>query len=621
MENMNRILKLAFWCIAAIAVLSSCSKDERETPEEEDSVIMFEKSTCCSLLTGEYGLRDEVGSRIVKFTSNPAEADVIFLDSGITLSYEKCTAILESLLNGGTLFILDMAWNQLDYFRDALLACGKVGLDGKPALMSESQAEILKQKFSVIGNIDEDKTSFGCVAINMKYGIMCMDVNLADKSARIARAARYTDRCAEFIEKIRLAREKMHTKSDLDASSLINSQKVRVVEDYHYISPENKNLWNELSGGISFDYYIQPFYSFDENRDYYVVNMVVNFPNNRIYHGPDNESEWCKGKSGGDDIDFYGSFFSCATFQTHFVEAPSPKLLDASPKTGIGSTQTSTNVSHTIGGNIGVSISENPGLNLGINASKTFQAGTSENILDLTATQNVTANQEPTWQYEAALPKYLDNHRHEICKPILRSNMTLEQNWIWAMDNTANRAFEYGFYSVTQYQTAYIYYDPELHGQLEETEEKVQRHYIYMSRPARSYQTDWTMQIIKLGDLSGDIEKAAIFTNYLTTNFTTTWKPEYEVYDYSDKDDNSGLDVFHKFKNAFFNRAEEMRTLGYTGEFSFVAKRNQTEKDRFTVMISADSIYEILPAPPKNPFGPGPGGLQPQLPYPKTQKE
>ena len=614
---MKRILKLAFWCIAAIAVLSSCSKDERETPEEEDSVIMFEKITCCSLLTKEYGMRDEIGSRIVKATSNPAEADVIFLDSGITLSYETCTAMLESLLNGGTLFVLDIAWNQLDYFRDALLACGKVGLDGKPALISDSQAEILKQRFSVIGNMSEDNTSFGCVAINLKHGVMCMKVNLADK---LASAARYTNRCAEFIEKVRLARKKMDAKSDLDASSRINSQWVRVVRDYHYISPENMNLWDEISGGIIFDYYIQPFYSFNENRDYYVVNMVANFENDRIYRGPDNESKWCKGKEGGDDADYYGSFFARATIQPHCVEASFPKLLDASPKTGIGSTQTSTNVSHTIGGNIGVSIAENPGLNLGINASKTFQTGTSENILDLTVTQNTTANQEPTWHYEAALPEYLDSHSHEICKPILRNNMTLEQNWIWAMDNTANRTSAYQIYSTIQYQTAYIYYHPELHGHLHEVEEKREEHYIYMSKPARSYQTDWTMQIIKLGDLSGDIQNAAIFTNYLTTNFTTTWKPEYEVYDYSDKDDNSGLDVFHEFKKAFFTRAQkEMRTLGYTGEFSFVAMRGQTEKDRFTIMISADSVYEVLPSSPKNPFGPG--GLQPQLPYPKPQKE
>ena len=569
-----------------------------------------------AMLADNDGISQAIRSRIVNQIDEAEQAEIIFIDNNWKLSDQHVDAILRSYLKGGIIVLCGKDKEGLISFRDRLLNCGCTPQEGLPPLLTENQVRTLNSIFNdgQMINTREDK-AFDCIAFSLD-GIYCIDFKYdfegkaseaeyaysnpdkADAEQQVVESRSYVvntedveltpynygclaEELTDWTQEIQAKKEarRIRLKSGNDINDLLNAQHVRYT--YNYAAPDPWHATELFYGTnrITVDYYIHSLYSFQNNKDFYLVRQVMTIENGVVFWGPESKENYLQNYDDKTWSYSYGAFMSDVTSECSLNA--NAQLLQVAPLTCQGSTSVSTSVSQSLNGNIGASLSANPGATFGINFGESVSQGESVSIPDLSVVFN-KVDQTATWAYNCPHPKnrskstgflgMYESYYHDIAKPISVNTCVVEQNMIWEVDNPKGKYMFTGKTNVIP--EVLLSKDGSKNDKYVRIDElNLTKQSIYLDPPTRSYQTDWSMQVLKYGDIDGDMTKTAYFREYLHTNFTNTWLPEMKVYDLSDSDTASARSVFGNFMDALRNRRDEMRATGFTGEFVFALKR------------------------------------------------
>lgn len=610
---------------------TSCKDDEQQQKEihksevadstepTDDALENVFNVSVTDLTGGQSGMAEALRKRIKTTESNVSRAKVIMIDGKTAITNELAADIIKAYKEGASIVMMDMSEAQMMHLYSLLEEQGTAPQQCIPSLLSENELTCLHNYFSKSVLINSlDNKVFDVIAFNNK-DIFCLDlkndlkqtgnatevlktensdnkdvedyilpegspIDFEDSNAVLTayQYGNFADGIVDWANKTNIVGG---TGSNLD--DILNAQHVRYT--YAMVYPKRGSSYHtaSASSAITVDYYIHSLYSFKDDKDYYVVRQVITSENNRIYKDIEKDKYWVN----KDDNTWrysYGAFMNTITSNCD-LSTPA-ELLESAPATMQGSTTVSTSVSYSIGGSISGNLSANPGAMFGLNFSGSVTNGTSRSIPDIGIVHNRNG-QKASWTYNGHIPCnrhsgiiFIDYY-HDDCVPILRNTCTVENNMIWSVSKPSGK---YTLNANTNVVTAlllskeYDYSDKYVRCDNAYTQS------IVMESPARSYQEDWSMQVVKYGDLTGDITKTSYFREYLATNFRENWKPEIKLYDDTDASTNSGKTVFHNFCTAFHNRMEEMKATGFTGEFTFNLLRGGKVVDSFSCTINKD---------------------------------
>lgn len=625
-------MKKIYFALAAVLtigmLLTSCKEEEQKkvihqseeaekTDPTDDALEKVFNVAVTDLTGGQSGMAEALRKRIETHEGKISNAKVILIDGKTDMTKEQAIETIKAYKEGASIVMMDMSEAQMMHLYTILESQAWMSIQGVPSLLSENELNRLRNYFSKSTLINSlDNKVFDVIAFNNK-DIFCLDLKNDLKQTGNTTEVLRTDNSVsnqneEYIlpegnpidfEDTNIILTAYHfgsfadgivdwvndtnivggTGSNLD--DILNAQHVRYT--YAMVYPRRGASYHtaSASSAITVDYYIHSLYSFKDNKDYYVVRQVITSENNRIYSDIEKEKYWIN----NDDNTWrytYGAFMNTITSECD-LNTPA-ELLESAPATMQGSTTVSTSVSYSIGGSISGNLSANPGAMFGLNFSGSVTNGTSRSIPDIGIVHNRNG-QKATWTYNGHIPCnrhsgiiFIDYY-HDDCVPILRNTCTVENNMIWSVSNPSDK---YTLNANTNVITALLLSKDDDYSDKYVRCDNAYSQKIVMDSPARSYQEDWSMQVVKYGDLTGDITKTSYFREYLATNFRETWKPEVKLYDDTDASTNSGKTVFHNFCTAFHNRMEEMKATGFTGEFTFNLLRGGKVVDTFSCTIS-----------------------------------
>lgn len=181
------------------------------------------------------------------------------------------------------------------------------------------------------------------------------------------------------------------------------------------------------------DYKITSVYDTQNKQDVYHIKRSIIFHGEQLQCGPEAESSWYIVNN---NEGYYGPFLSFIKVQDR-PNGFNPTMNDYQPTNQITSSTYTKTTGFTV--NAGLSISENPSLQLGGSYTSTEQVGASYPDIRLNMTTNTNS---PRFEYTSSvLPKTKSNPfkriAHESCKACMKQELRLEQSWIWRVNSPA----------------------------------------------------------------------------------------------------------------------------------------------------------------------------------------
>ncbi len=205
---------------------------------------------------------------------------------------------------------------------------------------------------------------------------------------------------------------------------------------------------------IEFEAIIRPVYSFDENRDYYVVEENIKVNNEPMKCGPNQIEGWCKKWDGqvhkGTFIfenekwdGYYGIYLR--EVAAHHTAPAGFSLKEYEPKTTQRSQSFSEGFSFSLSGNVGLGTS-GPSLTLGGGVS--YSNSKSVTIPDL----GVVVSEGPIWKYKAREPEIkapgflCKTPRHDFAPDVTSKGIhTYRNNWRWESPVNPSGSYQCSF--------------------------------------------------------------------------------------------------------------------------------------------------------------------------------
>lgn len=226
---------------------------------------------------------------------------------------------------------------------------------------------------------------------------------------------------------------------------------------YKYKYYSNGKKFYENSQTISASYIITGCYSYDRNRDYYMLQQEVMMYN----AGLDTFKKTIKDFYKGRDYYVYAGFSRGAYLKAVLGASSDSKLgkadnnkyhlIQTSPATSQNSTTVTTGINYSISGNIGITASKSPGVSGGVSGGVTFVDTRTTTIPDVSV-KNVCGTGDDgkfndvrytEWQFNIAEPySHSDYFEKSHCRwtvddvaNIGKTTATYIASHIWAVDN------------------------------------------------------------------------------------------------------------------------------------------------------------------------------------------
>lgn len=168
-------------------------------------------------------------------------------------------------------------------------------------------------------------------------------------------------------------------------------------------------------------------YDLDNSQDNYLFHQELQFQGSRLDPQPSNPDQWMQDANGR--WRYYGPFLESFNSETQFSD-PNCHVLNVIPANTI--TNTNYTSGHMWNVNCGLSISANPGLNIG--GSLTIQESKTTQIADLGTVVNFRQD-NVLFKYKAnVLPIGHFAAGHDIAKDCLHSDLNPSQSWIYRIN-------------------------------------------------------------------------------------------------------------------------------------------------------------------------------------------
>ena len=270
-----------------------------------------------------------------------------------------------------------------------------------------------------------------------------------------------------------------------------------------------------------------------KGADYYLVHQEVRCENSKLKCGPENGNEWNTYKVaaafGQDGYVAYWAYMTRLITQTEFSN-DAVSIEHVSPANNMsGVTNYTENITWSLDAAFVASKDTRASLNGGVKMSKSW----THSIPDLGLTFSYNKN-KPQWVYAAGVyPKvykygaFKTRVKHDVAKPILRTDCTVGHSWIWKIGN-ANSTYSFksrvnvdlqGLFKVSGgFSNAYKTF----------TNENIKT--ITLNPPPR-YEQKWIVEMVPYNKDTAD---------YLTKYFG--WNASFSLYTV-EKDDRNGIDT------------------------------------------------------------------------------
>lgn len=187
-----------------------------------------------------------------------------------------------------------------------------------------------------------------------------------------------------------------------------------------------------------FVYRVWSVYDLANQKDIYLIHRDVIFEGSALKPEPTDPGSWLQ------DVDgkkrYYGPFLTGIEVKTEFSD-PSCEMLDVQPQNPMTSTTYSEGFSWGI--NAGLTLSSNPGLNIGGGITLSTQQSTTVPDLQMSV---VFDYNKPFFKYEPHWPeKWPEGHfvgdKHDIAVDNIKSDLDLSQKWIYLVKPNDNSTY------------------------------------------------------------------------------------------------------------------------------------------------------------------------------------
>lgn len=460
---MKRIAYLSATCLLAtsLVTLTSCRDDDNlmtndvtEAAADNNSV---DPQICgiLSLLEGTPGYNVTTGtfSQSAK-ASSAAEHNIHYLNNATSVDAAKAAYA------NGDFFIVPQ--------RSAKAISRAVGHNLSIDFAQGSEFELAQAPQTEFGTKDQLPGTNATTTVSGSKPEMRVEVPasarflLFNKNVEMVVAVPFSgEQTQTLVQAIKDAVEKYQTKAPVSRAdcgvNLLVSEPKLFTWTANYTCTANGKVISTNSQTITASYIVSSCYSYNSDRDYYMLQQEVTFYNSQLATRKSRVSKLYD----GDDYLVYagfahGAFLKATLGANNFYElgaADNNKyhLIQSSPATTTGSTSVSTGISFNVGGNIGLSMS---GPSMGLSTGASFSESRSMSIPDVSV-KNVCGSaadgkmndaRYAEWQFEIAWPNgdsdYLNTKdcRWQIddVAGIGKTTATFISSHLWAVDHPAS---------------------------------------------------------------------------------------------------------------------------------------------------------------------------------------
>lgn len=334
---------------------------------------------------------------------------------------------------------------------------------------------------------------------------------------------------------------------------LVNSHLVSYDINEHleiYSQKDKDKITNEICSAIV-NIESWSAHSFEKNDgcDYYAVRQKVFLRNSRLKGSSITEMDkWNKKYY---TVAMYGAYLYGFTsrnslYDENFTASPeySTDVVEANPQKNMGSTTVTTGVNFTLSGNVAFS---EKGPSAGLSMGATFVNQHSQTVPDMTITQQI--HPYSTTRFDYTLSKQPEGRYfhagHDLVPEFVRSDIWLEQGWVWRVHNPKGRYYAHCDLNVeinTLRVSFWTLFTTDSY--ISATANKTINY--PLPTPPR-YKENWRMGFKNLGKMD-EVD------NFLKTYYSKTWYPEF-ISCGIDADDAyaEACDDFRSFVTAFAN--------------------------------------------------------------------
>ncbi len=274
--------------------------------------------------------------------------------------------------------------------------------------------------------------------------------------------------------------------------------------------------------------------------DYYLVHQELRIENSKLGCGPEDtgRNQWSKYKvqqafSGlGKDVRAYWAYMTRLGTQTEFSNG-NAAVEHVSPANNIsGVTDYTENLSWSLEGAFVASSTPSLKLTGKVSMSKSW----THSIPDLGMTFAYDKN-KPKWEYTAGVvPKLIKDKfcdpRHDLAKPILKSDCTVGHSWIWRIGN-ATGSYTFKSRVWADLQGLYVDYNDAYQKKNKYKTFPTENNKTLGLNPPPRFQQEWIMTMSPYNEQTAKL---------MTTYFPDYWLPSFSLYTVAE-DDRSAIDI------------------------------------------------------------------------------